>query len=110
LGCPQDIEFAIEDGNLYILQSRPITRIRFAGQSSEWTNADFRDGGVSSGVCSPLMWSFYEFVWDQTLKGTLRELRLFREDFPAGQMFFGRPYWNVGAVKDCLSWLPGFIE
>lgn len=110
LGTPQDIEFAIEDGTLYILQSRAITRIAFAGETDEWTNADFRDGGVSSGVCSPLMWSLYELAWDSTLKGSLRELKLYRRDFRAGRMFFGRPYWNVGEVKDCLAQLPGFVE
>jgi phosphohistidine swiveling domain-containing protein len=110
LGAPQDVEFAVENGELFILQSRPVTRIGFSGQPGEWTNADFRDGGVSSSVCSPLMWSLYEFVWDRTLKDSLRELRLFREDFPAGRMFFGRPYWNVGAVKECLAPLPGFTE
>lgn len=26
-GCPQDIEWAVEDGQVYLLQSRPITRI-----------------------------------------------------------------------------------
>jgi pyruvate,water dikinase len=25
-------------------------------------------------------------------------------------MFFGRPYWNLGAVKQCLARLPGFVE
>jgi pyruvate,water dikinase len=25
-------------------------------------------------------------------------------------MFFGRPYWNLGAVKRCLARLPGFVE
>src|SRR5690606_12170264 len=76
-GAPQDIEFAVEDGRLYILQSRPITRIAFAADVGEWTNADFRDGGVSSSVCTPLMWSLYDFVWEHSLKGSLRELRLF---------------------------------
>lgn len=109
-GAPQDVEFAIEDGRLYILQSRPITRIAFAADVGEWTNADFRDGGVSSSVCTPVMWSLYDFVWDHSLKGCLRELRLFEEDFTAGRMFFGRPYWNLGAVKDCLARLPGFVE
>jgi pyruvate,water dikinase len=109
-GAPQDIEFAVQAGTLYILQSRPITRITFAANVGEWTNADFRDGGVSSSVCTPLMWSLYDFVWDRTLKDCLRELRLFEKDFPAGRMFFGRPYWNLGAVKDCLAKLPGFVE
>jgi pyruvate,water dikinase len=109
-GAPQDVEFAIEGGALYVLQARPITRFGFVSDLGEWTNADFRDGGVSSTVCTPLMWSLYESVWDDALKGCLRELRLFREDFPAGRMHFGRPYWNLGAVKRCLERLPGYVE
>lgn len=109
-GAPQDVEFAVAGGQVYVLQARPVTRIHFAPGIGEWTNADFRDGGVSSRVCSPLMWSLYEFVWERALKGTLQELRLFRGDFEAARMFFGRPYWNVGAVKQCLSRLPGYVE
>jgi phosphohistidine swiveling domain-containing protein len=109
-GAPQDIEFAIEDGQLYILQSRPITRIHFAPGTGEWTNADFRDGGVSCDVCTPLMWSLYDFIWEATLKGFLRDIKLLDGDFQAGRMFFGRPYWNLGAVKRCLAKLPGFVE
>ena len=111
-GAPQDVEFAVEDGTLYVLQARPVTRIRFAPGIGEWTNADFRDGGVSCTVCTPLMWSLYETVWQDALPGFLREIRLLGrdEDFQAGRMFFGRPYWNLGAVKRCLATLPGFVE
>lgn len=109
-GAPQDVEFAIERDVLYILQSRPITRIAFGPDAGEWTNADFRDGGVSSGVCTPLMWSLYDYIWEDALKGFLREIRLFRHDFQAGRLFFGRPYWNLGEVKRCLEALPGFVE
>lgn len=109
-GQPQDIEFAIEGGRLHVLQARPVTRIQFAPGVGEWTNADFRDGGVSSEVCTPLMWSLYNFIWDGALKGFLRDIRLLDGDFEAGRMFFGRPYWNLGAVKRCLTKLPGFTE
>lgn len=109
-GAPQDIEFAVENEILYILQSRPITRIGAAPDIGEWTNANFRDGGVSAGVCTPLMWSLYDLVWEETLKGFLGEIRLLNGDFRAGRMFFGRPYWNVGAVKRCLARMPGFVE
>jgi phosphohistidine swiveling domain-containing protein len=109
-GMPQDIEFAIAQGELYVLQARPITRIGFGADIGQWTNADFRDGGVSSGVCSPLMWSLYDFVWEDALKGFLRRLRLLHGDFQAGRLFFGRPYWNLGAVKQCLTRLPGYVE
>jgi len=109
-GAPQDVEFAIAQGVLYIIQSRPITRIGFAPDIGEWTTADFRDGGVSSRVCSPLMWSLYDFIWESSLKASLAQLRLLDGDFQAGRMFFGRPYWNLGAVKHCLLKLPGFVE
>jgi pyruvate,water dikinase len=107
---PQDIEFAVQRGMVYLLQARPITRIGFAGEAGEWTNADFRDGGVSSTVCSPLMWSLYEHVWNRSLKETLRELKLFKSDFEASRCYFERPYWNLGAVKECLATLPGYRE
>jgi phosphohistidine swiveling domain-containing protein len=109
-GAPQDIEFAIEGGELFVLQARPITRIQFAADTGEWTNADFRDGGVSAGVCTPLMWSLYDYIWESSLKGFLRDVRLLDGDFEAGRMFFGRPYWNLGAVKRCVARLPGFVE
>lgn len=112
-GAPQDVEFAVEpDGQVFVLQSRPITRISFSAEVGEWTNADFRDGGVSSTVCTPLMWSLYDLVWERALPDYLRELKVLGagEDFVAGRMFFGRPYWNLGAVKRCLAKLPGFVE
>jgi len=109
-GSPQDIEWAFEAGSLYVLQARPITRLGFGGVEGEWTNADFRDGGVSSGTVAPLLWSLYERAWDRALKGYLRDLRLLKGDFPAGRLLYGRPYWNLGAVKGCARKLPGFVE
>ena len=109
-GAPQDVEFAIADGTLHILQARPVTRIAFPDSIGEWTNADFRDGGVSSTVCTPLMWSLYDYIWEDALKNFLRDLHLLKGDFTAGRLFFGRPYWNLGAVKECLAKLPGFDE
>lgn len=109
-GCPQDIEFAVQDDVVWILQSRPITRIGTSGIKGEWTNANFREGGVSSGVCSPLMWSIYNMIWDSSLKNCLREIKLLSDDFDAGRMFFSRPYWNLGALKQCLTRIPGFVE
>jgi pyruvate,water dikinase len=109
-GQPQDIEFAIAGGSLYILQSRPITRIQFSACREQWTSANFREGGVSSGVCSPLMWSLYELIWDGSLRQSLRELGLDGGEFVAARMFFGRPYWNLGAVKEAVARIPGYVE
>jgi phosphohistidine swiveling domain-containing protein len=109
-GAPQDVEFAVERETLYVLQARPITRINFDPDIGEWTNADYRDGGVSSGACTPIMWSLYEYAFQKALVGYLREMKVLDDHFQAVRMFFGRPYWNLGAVKRCLAKLPGFVE
>lgn len=109
-GSPQDIEFAIRNDEIYLLQARPITRINFSPEFGEWTNADFRDGGVSSTVCTPLMWSLYDYIWEDGLNNFLASIKLNKKPFKAGEMFFGRPYWNLGEVKQCLSKIPGFVE
>ena len=56
------------------------------------------------------MWSLYDFIWEAALKGFISDVKLLDGDFQAGRMFFGRPYWNLGAVKRCLAKLPGFVE
>jgi phosphohistidine swiveling domain-containing protein len=112
-GAPQDVEFGVEKGEVLLLQARPITRIAFPPEVGEWTNADFRDGGVSSGVCTPLMWSLYDYIFQPSFNEFFRDLKLLRPsepDFQAGRVFFGRPYWNLAQVKTLLARLPGFVE
>ncbi|MEM7394061.1 MAG: PEP-utilizing enzyme, partial [Verrucomicrobiota bacterium] len=96
----------------HIVQSRPITTIHRAGIEGEWTTADLKDGGVSSGVCSPFMASLYAFAFDRSMGRYLKRVGLHPPLAPASWMsvFYGRPYWNVGAVKMGLRKLPGFVE
>ncbi len=111
-GCPQDIEWAVADRRVYILQSRPISAIGYQGINGEWTTADFRDGGVSSDVVTPFMWSLYEGVFESAMNAYLKEIRLIpgNDKTRWSNVFFGRPYWNAGAVKKALARMPGFNE
>jgi pyruvate,water dikinase len=113
-GKPQDIEFAVKDGEVHILQSRDITKIQFAKSLGEWTTADFRDGGVSSGVVSPVMWSLYEKIFAFTLPEYFVKLKLMTAEKASSiqwyKVFYGRPYWNLRAVKDIQEQLPGYNE
>lgn len=113
-GCPQDIEFAVKKDQIYILQSRPITKIQFGKEMGEWTTSDFRDGGVSSAVVSPVMWSLYEKIFATTLPEYFVKLKLIDENFAKNtvwyKVFYGRPYWNLRAVKDIQETLPGYVE
>ena len=111
-GRPVDVEWGIKDKKMYVFQSRPITKLSFAKYDQEWTTADFKDGGVSSTVCSPFMWSIYKMVWDYSLPDYLMKTKFLKANSGIiwGDMFFGRPYWNLSAVKRCVERLPGYNE
>lgn len=112
LGYPCDIEFAYSKGRCHILQARPVTKIMYTGIKDQWTTADFKDGGVSAETCKPYMWSLYEMIWESELKGFMLEARILK---PAalrklGEMFYGRPYWNLSVVKTAMATVPGYKE
>lgn len=111
-GRPVDIEWAINEKQFYILQSRPITELGFAGIEGEWTTADFRDGGVSSSVCTPFMSSLYKMVMDSTMADYLKRLGLPQREQKDTWLspFYSRPYWNLSAAKHYLSKVPDFNE
>ena len=112
-GYPCDIEFAIKDKQVYILQARKITRIKYLGISDMWTTADFKDGGVSATICVPYMWSLYEYIWEYTLKKFLLESKILQEsdvNKKLGNMFYARCYWNMSVVKNALSQVIGYKE
>ena len=111
-GYPCDIEFAIKNGKVYILQSRSITRILYSGIQDQWSTADFKDGGVSATVCTPFMWSLYEYIWEYTLKKYMVDSKIQKEKDlrKLGNMFYGRPYWNMTMVKNGMAMVPGYKE
>lgn len=111
-GFPCDIEFAIKQGKIFFVQARAITKIMYAGIKDQWTTADFKDGGVSASVCTPYMWSLYEYIWEYTLKKFVFDAKILKKNEwrKAGDMFFGRPYWNLSVVKTAMSKVPGYKE
>lgn len=111
-GYPCDIEFAIKNSKLYILQSRAVTKIMYGKIKDQWTTADFKDGGVSATVCTPYMWSLYEYIWNIEYKKFLHKGLLVKDKYLSnlGDMFFGRPYWNLSAGKIGMAMVPGYKE
>lgn len=112
-GYPCDIEFAIYKNKLYILQSRKITKIKYNDIADIWTTADFKDGGVSATVCTPFMWSLYEYVWESSFRKFFIESKILsEEEFPPklGEMFYGRCYWNLSTGKKAMSKVIGYKE
>ena len=112
-GHPCDIEFAIENGELYILQSRSITKINYGDLKDIWTTADFKDGGVSASVCTPYMWSLYEYIWEYSFRKFLLDSKILKPkdvDKKLGEMYYGRPYWNLSVAKQAMSGVVGYRE
>ncbi len=112
-GYPCDIEFAIKDDELFILQSRRITKLNYSGINDVWTTADFKDGGVSATVCTPYMWSLYEYIWEYSLRVFIVSTKILKdEQLPRklGEMYYGRCYWNLSAVKKTMEQIVGYKE
>lgn len=109
----QDIEWAIEDGELYLLQSRPITTVD-KGKEILWDNSNIAES--YGGITTPLTFSFakkaYENVYRE-LCSTLNipKSKLIKHDYEFRNMLGliqGRVYYNMNSWYKTLALLPGF--
>jgi pyruvate,water dikinase len=99
-GGPQDIEWAVADGRLWILQARPITTVT-TGELRIWDNSNIVES--FRGVTSPLTFTFaamvYGAVYDsfaRSLRVPDKQMRQMQEWLPSllGS-FHGRVYYNL---------------
>lgn len=117
-GRPQDIEWTIHAGKLYILQSRPITNLKVPqskiGKEILWDNSNITES--YSGVTSPLTFSFasqaYNIVYNQVARvfGIPDDvIRLNEQTFKnLLGLVRGRVFYNLGNWYQMTSLLPGF--
>ena len=110
-GLAQDIEWAIKEGVLYILQARPLTTIQFETKY-DWTNADLKDGGISSEITTPFMYKLYETAFETTMYPYLKSVKIHPPNNPDKwfTQFMLFSYWNISATKEGVKKIPGFIE
>ncbi len=103
-GRPQDIEWAVRDGLVFLLQSRPITALppslvcqpETVAQTSEtevWTNANIME--ALPGVVTPMSWSFWQVLFDEFLYPIMRRLGLDTDRRPLVGLIAGRAYLNA---------------
>jgi len=117
-GQPQDIEWAIADDTLYLLQSRPITSLASLpdpdGIATLWDNSNIAES--YGGITLPLTFSFartaYESVYREFArlmgapeKTIQRQATVFRNMLGIIQ---GRVYYNLFNWYRALAMLPGF--
>jgi phosphohistidine swiveling domain-containing protein len=111
-GYPQDIEWALCEGQLYVLQSRPLTSFTFDPQMGQWTSVNLQE--VLPGFVSVLSQSLsHDHEWTEAMQELFVRVKLIRrgrEDVRWTGLLFGRAYWNVGLVKEYNARVPGFEE
>lgn len=117
-GQPQDIEWAIEGDQLFLLQSRPITTLRDLadpeGALNLWDNSNITES--YNGVTTPLTFSFARYVYEGVYRQFCRIMRVPRARIAANERTFsrmlglirGRVYYNLLNWYRVLALLPGF--
>lgn len=115
-GKPQDVEWAIASGKLYILQSRPVTTAieNSRGKLYIWDNSNIVES--YGGLTMPLTFGFAHYVYHQVYiqfcevllvpQKSIKEM-----DFYLNNMlghFYGRVYYNILNWYKLISILPGY--
>ena len=104
-GSPQDIEWAQRDGNLFLLQSRPITTkapARTWEDRQIWSN--FNTGEIAPDVMAPITWSLWQsFLGGAVLRSTSRLLGADARRAPLVGLVAGRLYFNANTPMAALK-------
>jgi pyruvate,water dikinase len=110
-GAPQDIEFAIAEDSIFILQARPITTPIFP-EHMLWDNSNITES--YSGVTTPLTFSVIRGSYAQVYRQFLGLMGVQQMDeivlrnllgFYDGQVYYQLLNWY-----EALSWLPAFDQ
>lgn len=117
-GRSQDIEWAIEDGKLFLLQSRPITTLSDLpdpeGALNLWDNSNITES--YNGATTPLTFSFARYIYEGVYRQFCVILRVPEAKIATNDRTFrrmlglirGRVYYNLLNWYRVLALLPGF--
>lgn len=111
IGKYTDIEFAIENGKLYILQARPITTLN-DDKPLIFDNSNIVES--YPGVCSPLTISFVETVFGGVFRDAARRLLKNEKELSLRRYLLdnmvgtanGRIYYNLNNWYSVMKFLP----
>ncbi|HEX5608555.1 MAG TPA: PEP/pyruvate-binding domain-containing protein [Solirubrobacterales bacterium] len=115
-GKPMDVEFSYAEGQLHVLQARPITSLPLPaaeGPVRVYDNSNIQES--YNGVTTPLTFSFASRAYSTVFRQFARTLGASRgslADFePAARTLIGlvrgRVFYNLGSWLELLALLPG---
>ncbi|MEO0464457.1 MAG: PEP/pyruvate-binding domain-containing protein [Pseudomonadota bacterium] len=118
-GAPQDIEWALSDGALYLLQTRPITSPLRAAPLADPGYFVFDNSNIVEsypGIVSPLTFTFASYAYARVYMSFVALLGVDPERVRAERVVFenmlsridGRVYYNLGNWHRALAMLPGY--
>lgn len=117
-GKPQDMEFAVWNDTIYLLQTRPITNLhRIADPSGEyilWDNSNIIES--YPGVTTPLTFSFISKSYEGAYRLFCRYMGVSEQVIRSNGRVFantlgfinGRVYYNLKTWYHMLAMLPGY--
>ena len=117
-GRPQDIEWAMAGGDLYLLQSRPITTLDLVpdprGVRMIWDNSNIAESYC--GVTTPLTYSYARYIYEEVYWQFCRMLGVSEKKLMENSDIFGRMlglvrgriYYSLMDWYRALALLPGF--
>jgi len=117
-GRPQDVEWVIEGGRLYLLQSRPITALSGKadpdGVLTVWDNSNITES--YGGITTPLTFSFVRRAYEEVYRQFCRVMGVPASTISNQHQTFrrmlglirGRVYYNLLNWYRVLATLPGF--
>jgi len=126
---PVDVEWAVLDGDVYILQSRPVTTLPSVTQSSAGAPPDswvaelntpidpryplYSNGNISEilpGCITPLSWSYIGPTIEHAFRSQGIALGVMEESGPEYQVlgfFYHRPYMCISFMEAAVARIPG---
>lgn len=105
-GLPLDLEAALADGKLFLLQARPITTLKKSNQV--WTNLN--TGEVLPDVVTPASWDVLEPLVRRLLGSVFAQLGIGFGDNPMFGLVAGRVYFNLNTLLSMARHIPGLRQ
>ncbi|MBM3273841.1 MAG: hypothetical protein FJZ00_01715, partial [Candidatus Sericytochromatia bacterium] len=116
IGSPQDIEWTIRDGQIFLLQTRPITTLKPKprGDKRLWDNSNIAESYY--GVTTPLTFSFVNRMYEVAYQvmfdafGIPQKVLRDHQDVFANLLGLlnGRIFYNLGNYYKIITFLPAY--
>jgi phosphohistidine swiveling domain-containing protein len=109
-GGPVDLEWCVADGQVWLLQARPVTtRVTSPAPADArvtvWSNLN--TGEVLPGVVTPMTWAIVQGVVDDLLTHMFGQLGVRFGDNEIAGLIAGRAYFNMSVFAAAFERIPG---